>query len=153
MWACHFKAINWQHFFSIAQSWSFEKKNFFWKTCVYYLVKVIVTPLCPALCNPTGCSPQGSSVHGLLLARILKWVVILFSRGSSWPRDWNWVSPSLQADCLLSESPGSSIYYFKLNNFPILNFFWKDGWHWSMYLSMLQSSINSYFPDDKCTML
>ena len=35
------------------------------------------------------CSPPSSSVHGILQGRILEWVVIPFSRGSSWPRDWN----------------------------------------------------------------
>ena len=44
------------------------------------------------LCNPVDCSPQGSSDHGILQARILKWVAIPFSRGSSWPRDWTQVS-------------------------------------------------------------
>ena len=34
------------------------------------------------------CSLPGSSVHGILLARILEWVAVLFSRGSFWPRDW-----------------------------------------------------------------
>ena len=34
------------------------------------------------------CSPVGSSVHGILQARILEWVAIPFSRASSWPRDW-----------------------------------------------------------------
>ena len=34
------------------------------------------------------CSPPGSSVHRILQARILEWVAIPFSRGSSWPRDW-----------------------------------------------------------------
>ena len=38
------------------------------------------------------CSPPGSSVHGILQAKILEWVVISFSRGSSWPRDWTRVS-------------------------------------------------------------
>ena len=36
--------------------------------------------------DPMDCSPQGSSVHGILQARILEWVAIPFSRGSSWPR-------------------------------------------------------------------
>ena len=39
------------------------------------------------------CSPPGSSVHGILQARILEWVAIPFSRRSSLPRDWTWVSP------------------------------------------------------------
>ena len=38
------------------------------------------------------CSLSDSSVHGILQARILEWVAISFSRGSSWPRDWTWVS-------------------------------------------------------------
>ena len=44
--------------------------------------------LCPTLCNPVDCSPPGSSVHGIMQARIQEWVAIPFSRGSSWPRDW-----------------------------------------------------------------
>ena len=42
-----------------------------------------VAQLCPTLCNPVVCSPSGSSVHGILQARILEWVAISFSRGSS----------------------------------------------------------------------
>ena len=38
------------------------------------------------------CSPPGSSVHGISQARILEWVAISYSRGSSWPRDWTHVS-------------------------------------------------------------
>ena len=38
------------------------------------------------------CSPPGSSVHGILQAKILEWVDISFSKGSSWPRDWTRVS-------------------------------------------------------------
>ena len=41
----------------------------------------------PTLCDPMDCSPPGSSVHGILQARILEWVAISFSRGSSWLRD------------------------------------------------------------------
>ena len=46
-------------------------------------VKVWVTLSCPALCNPMDCIPPGSSVHGILQARILEWVAIPFSRESS----------------------------------------------------------------------
>ena len=42
--------------------------------------------------SPIGHSLSGSSVHGILQARILEWVAILFSRGSSQPRDRTWVS-------------------------------------------------------------
>ena len=50
-------------------------------------VEVLVTQLCPTVCDPVGYSPPGSSFHGTLQARILEWVAIAFSRGSSRPRD------------------------------------------------------------------
>ena len=37
-------------------------------------VKVLVARLCPTLCNPTDCSPLGSSVQGILQTRILEWL-------------------------------------------------------------------------------
>ena len=43
-------------------------------------------------CNPMDCSPLGSAVHGILQARILEWVAISYSRGSSRPKDQTWVS-------------------------------------------------------------
>ena len=46
----------------------------------------------PTLCNPVDCSPPGSSVHRILQARILEWVVIPFSRGCSQPRDGTLIS-------------------------------------------------------------
>ena len=46
-----------------------------------------VTQSCPTLCDPMDCSLPGSSVHGIFQARVLKWVAISFSRGSSQPRD------------------------------------------------------------------
>ena len=44
------------------------------------------------LCDPVDYSPPGSSIHGILQARILEWVAISFSRGSSQPRDRTQVS-------------------------------------------------------------
>ena len=46
-----------------------------------------VTQLCLILCDPMDCSLPGSSIHGILEARILEWVAISFSRRSSQPRD------------------------------------------------------------------
>ena len=43
--------------------------------------------MCPTLCDPMGYSLPGSSVHGIFQARVLEWVAISFSRGSSRPRD------------------------------------------------------------------
>ena len=47
---------------------------------------------CPTLCDPVDYSPLGSPVHGILQGRILEWVAISFSRGSSQPRDQTQVS-------------------------------------------------------------
>ena len=55
-------------------------------------VKVLDAQSCPALCNPMDCSPPGSSVQGILQVRILEWVAIASSRGSSRPRDQTQVS-------------------------------------------------------------
>ena len=49
--------------------------------------EVLVAQSCPTLCKPMDCSPPGSSVYGFLQARILKWIAIPFSRGSSRSRD------------------------------------------------------------------
>ena len=49
-------------------------------------VKVLVAQSCLTLCNPMDCSSPGSSIYGIFQARILEWVVILFSRGSSPPK-------------------------------------------------------------------
>ena len=67
--------------------------------------RVLVTQSWPPLFKPMNCSLPGSSVHAILQARILDWVAICFSRGSSRPRDRT-RSPALQADSLLSEPPG-----------------------------------------------
>ena len=51
-----------------------------------------VAQSCLILCDPMDCSLPHSSVHGIFQARILEWVVISFSRGSSRPRDQTLVS-------------------------------------------------------------
>ena len=48
-----------------------------------------IAHLCLTLCDPMDYSPLGSSVHGIFPARILEWVTISFSRGSSQPKDWS----------------------------------------------------------------
>ena len=49
--------------------------------CVIYESEA--AQLCPNLCDPVDCSLPGSSVHGIFQARVLEWVAISFSRGSS----------------------------------------------------------------------
>ena len=64
-----------------------------------------VAQLCPTLCDLVDCSPPGSSVHGILQARILDWVAFP-SPGDLPDPGIKPGSPTLQADSLLSESPG-----------------------------------------------
>ena len=68
-------------------------------------VEVLVPQSCPTLCDPMDCSPPGSSVHGLLQARILEWVAIPFSSGSSHPKDQTQVS-HIAGRFFTSEPPG-----------------------------------------------
>ena len=51
-----------------------------------------VTQSYPTLCNPMDCSLPGSSIHGIFQTRVLEWVAISFSRGSSQPSDQTQVS-------------------------------------------------------------
>ena len=93
-----------------------------------------VTWSCPTLCDPMDCNLPGSFVHGIFQARVLEWVAISFSRGSSQSRDWTWVSrivgrcftiwatrevpntgieprsPALQADSVPSVLPGKQAF-------------------------------------------
>ena len=52
----------------------------------------LVAQSCLTLCDPMNYSPSGTSVHGILQARILEWVAIPFSKGYFWPWDRAWVS-------------------------------------------------------------
>ena len=63
-----------------------------WLATIHYVcVCGLVAQSCPTLCDPLDCSLPGSSVHGILQARILEWVTISFSRASSLSRDQTWV--------------------------------------------------------------
>ena len=57
-----------------------------------WAIVVLVTQSCPTLCDPMDCRLPGSSVHGILQVRILEWVAIPFSRGSSQPKNRTQVS-------------------------------------------------------------
>ena len=67
---------------------------------------------CPTLCDPIDCRPPGSSVHGILQARIPEWVSMPFSRGSSWPRDQTFIScnSSIAGRFFTAEPLGSKQY-------------------------------------------
>ena len=89
----------------------------------YRKLQVVHAQSCPTLCDPLNCSLPGSSIHGILQARILEWVAISFSRGSSWPRDSTCISCS---SCI-----GNKILY-----------------HWATWEAQIFISIMSViFPD------
>ena len=83
-------------------------------TSTQWKVKVKVTQSCLTLCNP-----MYYTVHGILQARILEWVAVPFSRGSSQPR-----SPPLQANSLLLIHQGGPFYPVSTNN--ALQSFWQS---------------------------
>ena len=68
-------------------------------------VKVLVTQSYLTLCDPMDCNPPGSSVHGILQARILEWVTIPFCMDLPNP-GIEPMSLALQEDSLPSEAPG-----------------------------------------------
>ena len=71
---------------------------------------------CPTLFRPQDCSPPGSSVHGIFQARILEWVAVSFSRGSSPLRDRT-ASPALAGGFFITEPPGKPAWqntWFKM---------------------------------------
>ena len=75
---CHFLCLSWkQHLESDMEQW----------TSIKFESESEVGQSCPTLCDPVDCRPPGSCVHGISQARILEWVAISFSRGSSRPRD------------------------------------------------------------------
>ena len=80
------------------------------------VVEVMVPQSYPTLCDLMDCSPPGSSVHGLFQARILEWVAIHFSRGSSRPRNRTWVS-RIGGRFFTSGRKGQRLLFFILASF------------------------------------
>ena len=83
-----------------------------------------VAQSCPTLCNPMDCSPPVSSVHEVLQTRILEWVAMLFSRGSSWPgiEPPSLLSPTLQAGSLPLAPPRKPLMKYILREMIQLKF-------------------------------
>ena len=71
----------------VAKSWTQVSDWMNWTENVCVL-SCSVTESCPTLCNSLDLNLPGSSVHGISWARILEWVALSYSRGSSQPRDW-----------------------------------------------------------------
>ena len=79
---------------SLNRDWRFltRKPGVAYVPITWYSHCCLVNKWCLTLCNPMECSPWSFSGHGISQARILEWVAISFSRGSSWPRDQTHVS-------------------------------------------------------------
>ena len=77
-----------------------------WTIAGFIFCFLLVAQWCQTLCDPLDCSPPGSSVHGILQARIMEWVAMPSSRGSSQPR------VSCIAGRFLTEPPGNPPPYF-----------------------------------------
>ena len=79
---------------------------------------------CWTLCEPTDCSLPGSSVYGILQARILEWIAIPFSRGSSQPRDRTLVSCIAGRFFNIWATEKPCILFHTVNHFFIFLIFW-----------------------------
>ena len=77
--------------------------------CWLLLITCMCAQSCLTLCNPMDCGPPGSSIHGILQARILEWGAISSSRGSSWPRNRT-VSPALAGGFFATEPISPCLY-------------------------------------------
>ena len=79
-----------------------------------------VAQSCPTLCDPMDCSPPGSSLHGILQAKVLEWVAFP-SPGDLPDAGLESRSPAFQADALTSEPPGKPIWDLQIHSAkPIL---------------------------------
>ena len=110
---------HWVHFFwtltvSAAHMFQSMEKNIF---------KVTYQQMCavraksvqsrPTLCDPMGCSPPDSSVHWILQARMLEWVAMPFSRGSSWLSDRT--QPAFEPRFLTFPAFGDEFFFFLIS--------------------------------------
>ena len=114
------------------------------ETCIYFLV--LVNRLCLTLCDTMDYSWPSSSIHGILQARILERIAVPFSRGSSQPREWTWVSHCRQILYHLSHRETlyflgylkpywiKSLFSFFVPWFPYLQV-WKSpiSWVWTTF--------------------
>ena len=89
---------------------------------------MLVSLSCLTLCNTIDYNPPGFSVHGILQARILQWIPIPFSRGSSWARDQTQVS-STTGKFFTTEPPGKPTFSFT-QHLHLWNHKLRSLWTW-----------------------
>ena len=102
---------------------------FLWLGFYYYKEKKKkkVAQSCLTLYEPLDCSPPGTSAHGIFQARILEWVAIPFSRGSSWPRDRTQVS-CIAGRCfnLWATREADIMFMLKFSTTNVASMIWGD---------------------------
>ena len=79
--------------------------------CAYNAAAAKSLQSCPTLCDPMDCSLPGSSIHGIFQARVLRWVAISFSSGSSWPRDQTQIIAGREHSYTHQQKIGLKIYW------------------------------------------
>ena len=95
-----FYNLSWFHLLIPMVNFLLEPWSFYFPLVWASYMRAKLLQSCLTFCDPIGCSLPGSSIHGILQARILEWFAMPSSRGSSQPKDWTWVSSALQADSL-----------------------------------------------------
>ena len=100
-------------------------KHLWFKSCkiIIFIMKVetLVSQSCPILCDPMDYNPLGSSVHGILQARILESVAIPSSTGSFWPRDRTHIScSSCTVEVFFTAEPWGSLIFYILIIIPFI---------------------------------
>ena len=104
---------------------------------------------CPTLCGPTDYSPPGSSVHGIILAGILKWIAISYSRGSSQPREGTRASPAAPALAGGFFTTGKAMEYSsaikKNETMPYAATWMKPRYHYIILCKVSQTQKNKYY--------
>ena len=91
---------------------------------------------CLTLWDPTDWSPPGSSVHGVLQARILEWVTMPSSRGSSWPRGRTWVSCTggrFFTTWATREALQIEVIFFNSSHLHVLSFLFSLMTEWRLF--------------------
>ena len=107
---------------------------------------MLVTQLCPTLCNPVDCSLPASSVHGILQARILEWVATPSPEDLPNP-GIELGSPALQVDCLPAELPGKPSFTQSLDFIELPTFSpCSHHWPWFEYLLPIEI-LSEILPD------
>ena len=84
-----------------------------------------VAQLCPTFCYPVEYSPPGSSICGIFQARILEWIAIFFSRGSSQPRDQTLISLGARVPLKYHQTSfwnGDDLHFYRIYKIMLLLF-------------------------------